>query len=183
MGASRTFKPTDEVMEKYKPWSSNDDFKEKNKIHVRDAKLNLLLLCMEPRTNDNNDCLRKIEFNLNYLVNCAEQECNNDAYEQYKEDGEITFCGWDTYDEYLKKDYDDWFDYAYEKLVLFAKVIPTMDYYDENEKFSRKISDIKSLLDDFYYEMYRQSIKKLINELLEFELTGDECDNKTLLTE
>lgn len=161
------FKPTEEAMKKYEPKVSNslkrDDF----------SKLSMLIKIL----NDPEDSVDKFAFNLklflSFFKSKIEEQSKTIAYNNYKEDGTVWYCG----RQYSKSDpkctIESVYDYVIEKLTLLHYCVKSGDYFDENSKFWDKLNEIKEVLEYFEDACFEICNFEIMNDLKEFRV-GDE---------
>ena len=173
MGYEKSFVPTEEAMEEL----------EKNVSRASDAfnsfKIELKTYCMLDHTKETlSDVISKIRYYLFGLKYDVRSECYKIAVEQYKEHGEVWFCGWEYSHSEPDSDYDEVFDYVLEKLVTLSCVVKTSDWFDESEKFYEKLHEINSAIEYFCDEMTTIINYEIMEKLKDYE-EKDEADEET----
>ena len=141
-----TFKPTEEAANKLKSWSEP----EKERKWIADMKYRLLIMCMTGGDNDDvQKTINDIRFDLSYLSRFAESNSRNASYEQYNDEKEIWFCGWEYSRLHDAPDMSETEEYVLKELLLETFVIPTPEYVGNEEVFYEKVGRITELLDYF----------------------------------
>lgn len=163
-----TFKPTEEAANKLKSWSEP----EKEKKWIADMKYRLLIMCMTG--GDNGDVQKTIDdirFDLSYLSKFAESNSRNASYEQYNEEKEIWFCGWEYSRLHDAPDMSETEEYVLKELLLETFVIPTPEYVGNEEIFYEKVGRITELLDYFVETAEKAANFAIMEELKEFRVS------------
>ena len=162
-----TFKPTDEAVEKFKSWAETDKLKQ----WITDTKFKIMINCM--KGNDGKDIqttINEYRLELNYLAKSAEMFSRNATYEQYQEDKEVWFCGWEYSRPYDAPDMADTEEYVMKELLLETYVVKTADYDENGESFYSKVGRIMDLLDYFEETASKSADFQMMEELKEFRI-------------
>lgn len=156
MSYYKTFKPTKEAMEKYNV-SNAMKFGHLNKLQT-------IVYCM---TSDEKDAVYNVYFEFERLLKGLDASIKNDVYEnvykQFEQEGKVWFCGWQ-YSHDFDYDKEDGQKYAIEQLTALKMIVKTPDYFDENEKFTKKKNDIEDILIAF---------EEMATEYWQFEVIKD----------
>lgn len=114
-----------------------------------------------------------IAFALNYLYEITKSVVWNSVFNEFEKDGDITFCGWDYSRDCCESEYKEVFDYVLEELILL-KNVKTPDYFDEPEKYCKKVSDIKDKLEYFVDECAKIVTYDVIEKMRPYKEKYDE---------
>lgn len=170
-----TFKPTEEAMKKYKPWTKDG---EKRESFLKYYKRELLSYCLKPHTTLNTITITKdIENIVNSIAWTVDNDTMYDAYERWKNDenNELYYCGW-KFSRPCQFDKDKVIENNVDELTLFADVIPTTDFFENEEKFYDKVNRINNIIDELVEILTEIKIHQIIEELRDFEVKYDEND-------
>ena len=172
-----TFKPTKEAMDEVKkkdPLSYRIDNVESLK---KEMEMELLMLCMKGSEDTVRNVMFGISTRLHMLKNIAIHSCIENAYAQYEKDPdkEIYWCGWDKARRECDWTDQSVLDNTIEDLLMFALIIPTKDYYnqDENELFYEKWNSIKEKIEGFSESIYDWYIFEIMEQLVDYR-TGED---------
>lgn len=174
MSYYRTFIPTEEAVDSLRKCifkSCQHD--------LSSLKTEIRAYCMTD--HDIKDIKQVIEH-IRYLLSSMKFDIKSDCYkyavERYEEDEDKTiwFCGW----QYSHSDNDeseeDITSYVTDNLVNFACVIKTPDWFDENEKFGEKLTEIDNMIEYFCDEISLCGDYEIIHKLKDFDITNKEND-------
>lgn len=187
MSYTAIFKPTKEFME---------DFEKKSfilkveKEYENETKVELLCYCM--RDWDEKETFKKvydhIRFSLSYLNNVVKSDVRKWVANEYKEDGEVYFNGWNYAKDECDFEYDDIFLSTLKNLVLL-KQVQTPDYFDDIDKHYDKRNGIERELDGFVECCAEIANFEIMNEMKEFRVGDydededeDTCDKESECT-
>lgn len=160
MSFYRVFKPTKEAMEKI-PKQFVCDYK--------DIKESLMANCMIP--TDMLKARKEIDFNLNYIYSCIQSEVIEDAHKQFEKDGEISYCGWEYNKDYPSISEEDLKELTKRQLSILKSIVRTPDYFEEEDKFYKKLNDITNIIEDFIDSCYSVARFEIIEKLKDFDVT------------
>lgn len=168
-----TFKPTEEVMQKYKSWAKNG---EKKESFLKYYKRELLSYCLKPHTTLNTVTITKdIENMVNSIVWVVDNDTMYDAYERWKNDenNELWYSGWQ-FSRPCQFDKDKVIQNNVDELTILADVVPTADFFENEEKFYDKVNRINEIIDGLVEILTEIKIHQIIEELREFEVKYNE---------
>ena len=99
--------------------------------------------------------------------------------EEYREKGELTFCGWDLADNKRANfDINSVLKYVLDQLFILITLTKNYDYYDESERWSEKLDQVEELLDyleeectkyidiQVIEEYHKENVEKKENEVV-----------------
>lgn len=116
-------------------------------------------------------CLSGLEAQINE----AEEQF---AYDRYKEDGYLWYCGWQFSKDYCEHTREEVYDYVVEKLTLLKHCTETGNYFDEeHNNFHEKLREITEVLDYFEDTMREIKIFEIMKELEEYHKNDDEDED------
>lgn len=156
MSYYKTFVPPKEAMDKYK--ASVVDFSDL-------IRLQTITSCMEKTEKDNiYNAYAELKKNLESIDFAVKNEVFKNVYEQYEKEGKVWFCGWQySHDNYLDK--EDIMAHTLKQLAVLKMVVKTPDYFDEREKFDKKLYDVEEIIDDLKDALHDCWIYKVIEDL------------------
>ena len=169
MGYQITFTPTEEKMKEYEsfvqrntPWSN-----------LEAEYADLLYKVFHPGDNPKNFYIN-LQLSISYIVQQEINDAKRYAYNQWKEEKEVYFCGW----EYDKDDYwatkESITKLFTEEFFKWACIIPTSDYYDELEKWDHKYTEVLNQIQELKDEAYSLGTHIICAELAEFKVGEDD---------
>lgn len=173
MGYEISFKPTEEAMKKYKPWTKKG---EKEESFLKYYKRELLSYCLKSHTTLNTITITKdIENMVNSIVWTVDNDTMHDAYERWENDenNELWYCGWQ-FSRPCQFDKDKVIQNNVDELTILADVVPTADFFENEEKFYDKVNRINEIIDGLAEILIEIKIHQIIEELREFEVKYDE---------
>lgn len=172
MGYTAVFKPTKEFME---------DFEKKSFIlkneneYENEIKIELLCYCMKDWGEEEtfNNVYGFIKFRLNYLNNVINSCVRNGIANEFKNDGEVYFNGWNYSKDYCDFTYNECFTRAIKNFILL-KQTKTPDYFEDEEKNYDKRNAIERELEGFVDCCVEIANFEIMEELKEFRVKDDE---------
>lgn len=172
MSTSRSFRLTDELAEKYKPYTVTSE--KTNNDFINQLEIEILVKCM----SDNNDCDVKeifdyIKGRLWMYRTCVEHSAEYCVYDWYKEDDDniLTIHGYR--ERYCANEIVDETNDIVEELVLIAKLVNAGDYFDSESCFFELKNEIKEKLEYIRGVYFDNKLNEIIGEFEKFELTDD----------
>jgi hypothetical protein len=173
MSTSRSFRLTDELVEKYKPYTPSSE--ETNDNFINQIEIEILVKCM----SDNNDCDVKEIFNyikgrLWMYRACVEHAAEYDIYRWYKEDEDNILTIYGYHEQYCGHEIDDETNDIVEELVLTAKLVNAGDYFDSESHFFDLKNEIKDKLDYIRGVYFDNKLTDIMDEFKKYELTDDD---------
>ena len=113
-------------------------------------------------------------FNIKLYLAGLENEINQAeeqfAYDRWKEDGKLWYCGWDFSHDYCQHNREDVYDYVVERLIILKFCVESGDYFDSESHFDDKSRDIDEVLAYFEDMMREIKIYKIMNELKDYRI-------------
>ena len=184
------FKPSEEAMDKL--WRDTIRMSPR----FSDNKLELLLMTMDT-FEKKGDYTRydtpifTIKCKLMSIISDAKDEIKRRIYQEWKESKDKTFTI-SLYDSDLEYEecenlkninYKDTIDevegkldYYIETLAILHTIVPSGDYFNKDDNFSEKQSEIKGIIDDFYWEAHNMAVNEIVETYKEFIVCG--CDEE-----
>lgn len=184
-----TFAPKEEDIKNWKK-TGFDSFDNEIKICL----MELVSICMNHAHKNVGELVNSLRMRLTYLASLINLNEKNSAYEQWKKEGKIWYCGRgiDYESSYTK---EETIDHYIEELYMYAEIIPTRDWYENQENFDKKFQDVWRVVREFEDDMQAFSIKEIIDYLeeigaivpeksdkccyvsdLAYEQDGEDCD-------
>lgn len=179
MGYQVTFKPTQEAMEKYKPWGFDKGTYVSAENGVREMQLNILTYCLKNHKEEGfNKIYKDLSFMVRLFKNYIEEEEKEWAYKRWLEDenNELWYCGWEFCRE-REDDGDILVNNLIEELVILTDVVETPNYFTDATNFNEKLTEISQKLDDYKQAFSDLTIHHIIKDLDEFKYKGDDDDD------
>lgn len=169
------FKPTQEAMDKLKeqdPLSYRNDNTSNLK---KELEMELLILCMRGSSDSVRNVMFNITTKLHMLKDITIHECIQNACKQFEKEQELYWCGWDKARRYCDWTDKSTIDCVTENLMMHALIIPTMDYYsnDEHELFYQKWNDVKEQIEEFSESIYTWYIFEIMEQLVDYRIGED----------
>lgn len=166
-----TFSPTEEVMKEYTPWNGSSTPDEETLDRMLSETINY---CMKDHKKSNTSTImRELKIALLGAFNYAELLRQHEMYNEWKETGSIAMCGWE-YSREGFKDKEDILRHYVSSLTLFADVIPTKDWYTEEELFMKKYQEVSNIVESFIEDSYDVINHSMIRELKEKNVKFEE---------
>ena len=160
MGYSITFTlKTDELDSKFIP-----TYKDLDKLNeaISEEKLSILLYAMSPLTDQSHEAvIRVAKLSAKYYILLLEDLAKHQIYDSIAKDGEVDFYGWNRA-EPSDIDKQSVLESLIENICFHKYLIPTPDYFEDDEKFYDKRNEIMSRLDieemvfDYIYDEFRE---------------------------
>ena len=128
------------------------------KSQISDAERTLKKICL--KDTEGKDVSRNIEIYLRFIEKAIESDINQMIKDNFNEDNEFWFCGWE-YARESQLDYERVFNGYIENLSILAEIVKTPDYFEDREKFDEKVNAIQEELEgfeDFIYTEYRHKL-------------------------
>lgn len=172
---------SNEVMDKYNKknkgiygFSSNGEYRLSLKVYT----------LMPPETQENLNRVPDVKntvFNIKLYLAGLENEINQTeeqfAYDMWKEDGKLWYCGWEYSHDYCQHNREDVYDYVIERLTILKFCAESGDYFDSESHFDDKARDIDEVLAYFKDVMSEIKIYEIMNELKDYRIP-DDCDEE-----
>ena len=168
---------SNEVMDKYNKknkgiygFSTNNEYRLSLKVYT----------LMPPETQENLSRVPDVKntvFNIKLYLAGLENEINQEeeqfAYDRWKEDNKLWYCGWEYSHDYCQHNREDVYDYVIERLTILKFCAPSGDYFDSESHFDDKARDIDDVL-GYFEDMIREiKIYEIMNELKDYRLPDD----------
>ena len=171
-------KLTDEVMEKYNKRNKTSYYGYHGNSKDN-YKLPLMVYILQESNNDNviksvKDAAFNIRLNLAGLQADVEQKEEQFAYDRWKEDGELWYCGWQFSKDQSDTTVEDVYDYVVERLTLLKFCVKTNDYFEENSNFGDKLQEVEELLDYFTEQISEIKIYSIMEDLKDYRVDEDD---------
>ena len=163
------YHPTEEAMEKYKPWQYDEKFyKDETQDRVKTAELELLVYCLENHSEDlTYKVINQIKLFLQIIGQTIEEQEKAKAYDNWKKEGELWYCGRDF--ENTWESIDDFIDLYLSTFTILAKVVPTANYFEVESEFFDKQKEIECRIEGFSDSVRDSVINKITEDLKEFK--------------
>lgn len=173
MSTSRSFRLTDDLVEKYKPYGISSE--KTNNDFINQIEIEILVKCM----SDNSDCDVKqifdyIKGRMWIYRSCVEHAAEYDVYRWYKEDEDNILTIYGYHEHYCGHEIDDETNDIVEELVLIAKLVNAGDYFESESHFFDLKNEIKDKLDYIKGVYFDNKLNEIIDEFEKFELTDDD---------
>lgn len=168
---------SNEIMDKYNKknkgiygFSSNNEYRLSLKVYT----------LMPPETKENLSIVPDVKnalFNIRLCLGGFENEINQSeeqyAYDRWKEDGKLWYCGWEFSHDYCQHNREDVYDYVVERLTILKFCAESGNYFDSESHFDDKARDIDDVL--VYFEDMIREIKifEIMNELKDYRIPDD----------
>lgn len=174
-----TFKPSQEAIDtlrekdpfSYKKEDGSDALK-------KEMELELLTLCMKGTEDNIHSVIFNISTRLQVLRNITIHKCIQSACKQFENEKQIQYCGWDK-----ARRTCDWtdveiIDRTLEKLLMYTLIIPTKDFYknDEKDYFYEKWNDVKEEITEFSEFIYDWYVFEIMEQLVDYR-TGENTEH------
>lgn len=175
MGYQITFLPTEEKMQEYKPYN------ELSKVELEPTKYEIMSYCMKKHDDSVFSKVKYLKNTLTFLANQVEQYEKQNAYYRWKSDENhwLWYCGWEFARE-CSFDKDDMIERHVKDLLVLSDIVETPDYFENSEKFYRKLEEVDENIDGFVEIMSDYYIHEIIKDLDEFKLNDDDEDDEIL---
>lgn len=154
MSYTEVFNPPKEIMEKYRPILENITVAE-NIIT-----LNIYNVCSNSSTIESVELL--LRTYLNMLEGKIQKRLYEALFEEYEEEGTLTFSGWTLLQP---NNFSEISESIIKKLAILSIIVPTPSFFEERENFDTFINEIDMLIDDYIDACYDNERKKLLKEL------------------
>ena len=168
---------SNEVMDKYNKknkgiygFSTNNESRLSLKVYT----------LMPPETKENLSRVPDVKnavFNIKLYLAGLENEINQAeeqfAYDRWKEDNMLWYCGWEFSHDYCQHDKKEVYDYVIEQLTILKFCAATVDYFDSESHFDDKARDIDDVLAYFKDVMSEIKIYEIMNELKDYRIPDD----------
>ena len=103
-------------------------------------------------------------------INQAEDQY---AYDRWKEDGKLWYCGYEYSHDYRNHTREEIYDYVVERLTILKFCAETGDYFDSESHFDEKVRDIDDAL-AYFEDMIRDiKIYEIMNDLKDYRIPDD----------
>lgn len=116
-------------------------------------------------------------FNIKLYLAGLENEINQTeeqfAYDRWKEDNMLWYCGWEFSHDYCQHNRKDVYNYVIERLTILKFCAESGDYFDSESHFNDKAEDIDEVLAYFEDMMREIKIYEIMNELKEYRIPDD----------
>ena len=169
------FKPPVEEVEKFKPLHKKEGTFY-TECTIDKMKSELLCYCMMPHIDvDIMSVINTLTLKLRLLKAYIEDDEKTYIYNEYQEKQEILFCGWQ-YAHSLSYTADEALNNTLETLLLYCKVIDTPDYFEKNDNFYEKRSNINEEIDGFVETMQECFIHEIIEKFEPYKKPEEDFD-------
>lgn len=172
---------SNEVMDKYNKknkgiygFSTNNEYRLSLKVYT----------LMPPETQENLSRVPDVKnavFNIKLYLAGLENEINQSeeqfAYDRWKEDGKLWYCGWQYSHDYCQHNREDVYDYVIERLTILKFCANSGDYFDSESHFDDKVRDIDEVLAYFKDTISEIKIFEIMNDLKDYRIP-DDCDEE-----
>ena len=169
---------SNEVMDKYNKknkgiygYSSANEYKLSLKVYTllapdaSDSGVN--------RVPDVKNTAFNIKLYLGGFENGINQAEDQFAYDRWKEDGKLWYCGYEYSHDYCNHTRDEIYDYVVERLTILKFCAETGDYFDTESHFDEKVRDIDGAL-AYFEDMIREiKIYEIMNDLKDYRIPDD----------
>lgn len=154
------FAPEEELMEKYNVSQS--------RLNLNELKMSLTAYCMI-----NSEISSRVYNNISSYLSSIETVVSNQTkkriYDNYKKEKEVWFCGLQYSKPSVIEPIDN-FQYTLNGLYKLVTMVPTPDWYDEEDKFNVKLEEIQNQIENFI---------EIVEENIEHEVIDYLTENKT----
>ena len=168
---------SNEVMDKYNKknkgiygFSSNGEYRLSLKVYT----------LMPPETQENLSRVPDVKnavFNIKLYLAGLENEINQAeeqfAYDRWKEDGKLWYCGWEFSHDYCQHNRKDIYDDVVERLTILKFCAKSGDYFDSESHFEDKARDIDEVLAYFKDIISEIKIYEIMNDLKDYRIPDD----------
>ena len=121
--------------------------------------------------------VKNVVFNIKLYLAGLENEINQAeeqfAYDRWKEDGKLWYCGWEFSHDYCQHNREDVYDYVIERLTILKFCANSGDYFDSESHFDDKARDIDDVLAYFKDTISEIKIYEIMNELKDYRIPDD----------
>lgn len=169
---------SNEIMDKYNKknkgiygYSSANEYKLSLKVYtllapdVSDGGVN--------RVPDVKNTAFNIKLYLGGFENGINQAEDQFAYDRWKEDGKLWYCGYEYSHDYCNHNKEEIYDYVVERLTILKFCAETGDYFDAESHFDEKVRDIDDAL-AYFEDMIREiKIYEIMNDLKDYRIPDD----------
>lgn len=169
---------SNEVMDKYNKknkgiygFSTNGEYRLSLKVYT----------LMPPETQENLSRVPDVKnavFNIKLYLAGLENEINQSeeqfAYDRWKEDGKLWYCGWKYSHDYCQHNREEVYDYVIERLTILKFCAESGNYFDSESHFDDKARDIDEVLAYFKDVISEIKIYEIINELKDYRIPDNE---------
>ena len=169
MGYQITFKPTEEKMEEYNVFSQRTTVWNNLDADYAD----LLYSVFFPGDSPKNFYLN-LQVKISSIMRQELEDCKKFAYSQWKEEGEVYFCGWEFAEGHYSSTKESLLTLFLEEFYKLAYLVPTPDYFDDVEKWYKKYNEIYQQIRELKEESISLGNHIICEELAEFKLKGDD---------
>ena len=151
MSYYRVFDPTEDLIDEIKK-----EAKRYNSYTLNNTKIELGIYCL---LNHSNEKISDVLIHLKSLLFSMEYDilssCYKYALDRYEDDDDkqIWYCGWQYSHNEPETSKDDLIEYVLSNLTQFCCVVNTPDWFDDNEKFCEKKTEIDQLIEYYIDEM------------------------------
>lgn len=171
-----------EIMDKYNKknkgiygFSSNGEYRLSLKVYT----------LTPPETQENLSRVPDVKnavFNIKLYLAGLENEINQAeeqfAYDRWKEDGKLWYCGWEFSHDYCQHNRKDIYDDVVERLTILKFCAKSGDYFDSESHFEDKARDIDEVLAYFEDTIREIKIYEIMHELKDYRIPDDYDENE-----
>lgn len=168
---------SNEIMDKYNKknkgiysFSSNGEYRLSLKVYT----------LMPPETQENLSKvpdIKNVVFNIKLYLAGLENEINQEeeqfAYDRWKEDDMLWYCGSEFSHDYCQHDKKDVYDYVIEQLTILKFCAESGNYFDSESHFDDKVRDIDGALEYFESMMREIKIYEIMKDLKDYRIPDD----------
>lgn len=176
MSTSRYFRLTDELVEKYKPYTPSSE--ETNDNFINQIEIEILIQCMSNnKDNDVKHIFDYIKGRLWMYKTCVEQSAQYCVYRWYKEDEDQVLTIYGHREKYSKYELAEETNSVLRDLVLISKLVDAGDYFESESHFFDLKSEIEEKLEYLKDVYFNDELNQIMEQYSAFELTDDDFDD------
>ena len=160
MGYSVYYKPPKEMVDELKSTAEVESI-------YSVIKSEIIKTCMENIENVFQFQTTIIRY-LKNIYNISKTDAEMVAYNQFQEDGEIGFYGWDKARENTWSNIDELCTINYCELFVLA-MVPTPNYFENKDNYYEKYNDICVIIDEFRESCFNFAQFELMDKFKEYK--------------
>lgn len=176
MSIERAFRPTEDMMSEFKPWTN--DTEASNKLWLRSVTADIIVKCMSDNTEEKTQLLYKEFTGLLRMVGlCARDSARYGIWRSYSDsdNGLLWIYG----SQGMRADGDDLeetvLDVA-ETLTVMAKTVKCDSYFDKDSNWFEFRDEIKGKVEYLCEVFHDSETAEIIEKLKDTELGEDDFD-------
>ena len=164
----------EELSSEFKPFYKNKNINELNN-QIEAIKLELKLEALLSTSETLAKTIDSIQYKVRQYIFLLEDLAKHYIYDAIKTEGFVYFCGWQ-YSQDPEYEKNTIIKNITENICIQKLVVPTKDYFDNDEEFSRKCNEIDCILDyqEIVLEMVYSDFKKKYYEKSDEEQNKEE---------